>query len=297
MIRPFRILHAALALALLPAIAPAGSPLFGYAAIACDHDDPFDKQSKTDYSDEVTGFTTANQVCVTGDMDILAHRLRRAAAAYTPVFYVEPVFFDHSRPVPRLHPSVNTLWAMVRQAIRKSGVDPRDMIFYLADEPVLRGLPMATVDQAARIIRRHYPGARILVIEAYLPDKLAIPDEADIWGFNAYTIRDPRADKGYVRLLDRAAALLGPNRSLAIIMDAQHTPIHEKAGLRPADMAEVAWNYMALTQSRNDVALMLGYTWAGGIDNRRERGVRDLPDAVRQAHRQIGQTLRERPRP
>jgi hypothetical protein len=39
------------------------------------------------------------------------------------------------------------------------------------------------------------------------------------------------------------------------------------------------------------VAGMLGYTWAGGIDNLEERGVRDLPDSVIDAHREIGRAI------
>lgn len=282
-----------LALALCAGSAAAQTPklLFGYAAIACGHDDPFDDAAKTDYGDEVAGFTNANQVCVTGDMEALAQRLRRAAAHYTPVFYVEPVFFDVSGGARALHPEAETLWRMVRGAIARSGVEPGGMIFYLADEPVLRGMSLAAVDEAARMIRRDYPGARVLVIEAYLPNRLEIPAEADIWGFNAYAIRDPGADQGYVGLLDRAAALLAPHQSLAIIMDAQHTPVHRRAGLRGRDMAEVAQNYYALARSRRDVSLMLGYTWAGGIDGPHERGVRDLPKTVMRAHQGIGREI------
>ena len=49
---------------------------------------------KVDYSDEVAGFTNANQVCVTADPELLTQRLRDTVALFTPVFYIEPVFFE-----------------------------------------------------------------------------------------------------------------------------------------------------------------------------------------------------------
>lgn len=282
-------------MALLLAAAPCGQALsepllFGYAAVDCGHDDPFDDLPVTDYSAEVAGFTSANQVCVTEDVGALATRLRRAAVLYRPVLYLEPVFFDVSgRVLPGSE--AEALWALVRDAIQQSGVPPGQIIFYLADEPQLRGVPLAAVNHAARRIRRDFPEARVLVIEAFLPDRLEIPVEADLWGFNAYAIRDPGRDAGYVELLNRAAAGMGPKQRLAIVMDAQHTPVHRAAGLLPADMAEVAWNYHALATARHDVALLLGYSWAGGIDNRQERGVRDLPQSVIVAHRKIGERI------
>jgi len=265
---------------------------FGYAAIVCGHDDPFDSENKTDYSDEVQAFTNANQVCVSGDMQVLENRLRKAASAFTPILYVEPVFFSFSANMGDMNPDAEALWADVRGAISASGVPSSDIVFYLVDEPTLRSLPLSDVSYAADIIRRDYPSARIMMIEAYHgPDAPIIPNEIDIWGFNAYTIRDPGSDSRYTNYLDLASDRLMDHQSLAIIMDAQHTPFHQSAGLLENDMAEVARNYLALARSRDDVSIMLGYTWAGGIDNLDEKGVRDLPQVVIDAHREIGRDI------
>lgn len=262
---------------------------FGYAGIVCDLDDPFDPDATTDYSAEVAGFTNANQVCVTGDMAVLADRLREAARLYTPVFYVEPVFFEVTGSGGRLHPDAETLWAMVRESITASGMDPAGLIFYLADEPGLRGLTEADLDAAAALIRGDYPGARLLVIDAFLGvDGPQVPAVVDLWGFNAYAIHDPGAEPLYTDYLDRAAAQLREGQSLVLVMDASYTPVHAAAGLSEADMADVARGYERLARSRTDVSMLLAYTWAGGIDGLDERGVRDLPDVVAQAHREIG---------
>ncbi|MFV0451423.1 MAG: hypothetical protein ACK5LS_04110 [Propioniciclava sp.] len=273
---------------------PVALTYFGYAAIACDLDDPFDEEDRTDYSAEVAGFTNANQVCVTADMTVLADRLRAAAAQYTPIFAVEPVFFSWAEGHGRLHPAAEELWGQVIGAVTASGVDPEELIFYLADEPELRGLPTRDLRRAADMIGEVYPAARIMVIEAYRgPAAPTIPTEIDLWGFNAYAIPDPGAEPLYTDHLDRAASRLAPHQSLVLIMDANYTPYHREAGLEPADMAQVAQNYLALARSRSDVAMLLGYTWAGGIDSTDERGVRDLPGIVRRAHETIGRSIVE----
>ena len=74
-------------------------------------------------------------------------------------------------------------------------------------------------------------------------------------------------------------------------MDGQHPPIHKQAGLAEKDMAEVANNYFALAKSRTDISAILAYTWAGGIDNNQEKGVRDLPLSVINAHKKIGREI------
>ncbi len=81
---------------LIAAPASADPILFGYAAVSCGLDDPHDTSDRIDYTDEVAGFTTANQVCITTDTDETATRLARTAALFTPVFYIEPVFFTQS---------------------------------------------------------------------------------------------------------------------------------------------------------------------------------------------------------
>lgn len=272
--------------------APVELEYFGYAAVACDLDDPFDADQTTDYSSEVASFTNANQVCVTADPTALADRLRSTAALYTPVFAVEPIFFEFSGDRGRLHPGVTELWLLAVGALTASGVAADDVIFYLADEPGLRGLPYSELAAAATLIRSEYPDARIMVIEAYLgPEAPKIVPDIDVWGFNAYALPDPGAEPLYTDHLDWYAAQLEPHQSLVLVMDATYTPHHREAGLVPNDMAAIAQRYADLAHRRTDVSMMLAYAWAGGIDSAEERGVRDLPASVREAHEAIGRTI------
>lgn len=275
-----------------PAPKPVELTYFGYSAIACDHDDPHDESNRTDYSLEVASFTNANQVCITADPDLLVRRLRETSKLYRPLFYIEPVFFSFSGSRGHLNKDYQPVWDLVTDAISQSGTDPDSLVFYLVDEPELRGLSQRDINTASAQIKSTYPHATIMMIEAYLPKQdVHIPQGIDWWGFDAYTLRDPGADPAYVAHLNAASAARTGGQALVMIMDAQHTPIHEAAGLSEADMADVARNYLRLAQSRNDVIGLFGYTWAGGIDGNYEKGVRDMPENVQAAHREIGREI------
>ncbi len=276
---------------LIPAAQADELRYFGYAGVVCDLDDPWDDTDKIDYSDEVAGFTNANQVCVTGDMKALEERLRNAARQFTPVFYLEPVFFAQQGDRLAPNPQARDWWQRVRRAIVASGVSPDDMVFYLVDEPEFRGLPLSDVSTAAGMVRESYPAARIMMIAAYRKGQVAIPPEVDLWGFDAYAVPDPAAEPLYMAHLEKAAAQLRHHQRLVLVLDANHTPYHRANGLAEKDMAAVARAYFALAQSRDDVEMLLGYTWAGGIDNDSEKGVRDLPPPVIDAHRKIGRAI------
>ncbi len=259
----------------------------GFVAVVCGLDDPHDDEATRNYIDEVAGWTSLNHVC----LDSPAESTRRLAATkgrFTALVHVEPVFFEGGRRL-RWQEAADRLWPIYAEAIRAAGVMP---VFYLADEPQLRHLDPALLSRAARMIRNEFPAARIAVVEAYLPDQpLVIPPEIDLWGFNAYTLRNPGADPGYLAQLDRAEAALAPHQSLILVADAMFTPIHARARLTPADMAEVALAYERLARARPRVTAMIGYTWTGGIDGPDELGLRDLPAPVRDTWRAIGLRL------
>jgi len=168
---------------------------FGYSAVLCGLDDPHDAIDKTDYTDEVARFTNINQVCLTSDVDINAHRLQRAVRWFTPLLDVSPVFFEMSDG--RMRPTQNTdyLIQILTDSIAASQVLPEKLVFYLADEPTLHGLTPQDISNAAARLKGIYPNTPIAVIEALHPAGLpAIPNTIDYWGFNAYAIPDPAHD-------------------------------------------------------------------------------------------------------
>lgn len=264
--------------------------LFGYVGVACGHDDPFDDTTVTGYSAEVAGWTTANHLCLIGAPGTWAAQIRAADAQWRPILSVEAAFaFGTGGPD---SPNAQAVWALVVRAIADSGVDAARIIFYLVDEPQLRGFDVAEVERAATIIRTAYPASEVMLIEAH--DRAgppAIPPSVTLWGFDAYGVADPLKQPLYMTYLRLAQGQLGPRQRLVLVLDANHTPWHTKNGLTPADMADVALAYERLALTLPDLAGMIGYTWASGIDNLSERGLRDLPPQVLTAHQAMAARL------
>jgi hypothetical protein len=283
------------AMSLMPVAAACAEALvwFGYAGIDCGLDDPHDNATITDYSDEAAGFTNVSHICLDFDPAVTAKRLRNAVAhGFTPLLQIEPAFFALTAQGLRPAPDAPALWALVTQAITESHVPASDILFYLADEPVLRKLPPADLAAAADTLRRTYPDARVMVIDAYDPGgPPPVPPQIDYWGFDAYAVPDPGAEPLYTDYLDRAGAGMTRDQHLVLVMDAMHTPVHAKARITEAGMADVARAYYDLAVRRGDVAAILAYSWAGGIDGPWEKGVRDLPPEVRAAHEEIGRAI------
>ena len=263
---------------------------FGYVGVMCDFDDPLDDTTLTDYSAEVAGFTNINHVCLPADPAGWADRIRQANAQFRPLLSVEGAF-DFAGAGPD-GPESRNVWPMVRDTVAASGVDPARIVFYLVDEPTLRGIDPVAVDRAAAIIRADFPTAEVLLVEACSMDgPPPIAPHLTLWGFDCYTYADPAASPPFMAYLDLVKRRLGPDQRLVLVMDANHTEYHATAGIDLTDMGDVARAYAALALTRPEVVGMLGYTWAGGIDSLTELGVRDMPQAVIDAHREVGKML------
>lgn len=267
---------------------------FGFAAVDCGHDDPFDQSPKTNYTDEVVGFTNLNQFCLALDAATDAARLRDAAATYDPLIYVEPVFLDpqSGQPLPAAQYEAN--YAALADALAQSKIAGSRIAFYLADEPGLRQIALATLETFALRLKRDFPQSAIFLVEGYSANRdPVVPDFVNVWAFNAYALPDPGAEPLYTGYLDKASTQLRSGQSLAIIGDGIYTNAHQAAGLSRDDMAQVANRYFALADGRKDVSALIVYSWPGGIEPG-EEGVRDLPAQVAQSWRAIGDAITAR---
>lgn len=274
-----------------------GSPaqaleFFGYAGVSCGVDDPFDDSGKTDYADEVAGFTNANQLCLSGDPAEWPGQIAGAAALYDPVIVVEALFDFGPAGAGPDGAAARGMWAQFVAALGESGVPPERLFFYLADEPKWRGIPADQVNRAGEIVHETYPGGRTMLIEAYDPaGPRRVPASVDFWGFDVYGVADPAKKAKFGAFLFAARTTMHAGQKIVLVMDANFTPYHQKVGLTEAGMADVARAYYAFALAQPDVAGMLGYAWPGGIDNDQEKGARDLPPSVRAAHEEIGRAI------
>lgn len=276
-----------------PPVANAGSKLqfFGYAAVKCQHDDPYDAAVKTDYSDEVAGFTNANHVCLPGDVARWPAFLKQAAALYDPVVQLEPLFdFAPGGSGPDSD-AARGMWQAFVAAVAASGVPSSRFYFLLADEPALHKIPPDQIDRAAAIIHATFDTDRVMLVEAFSFDGAPpISPQIDLWAFDAYGIRDPGAEPLYSAFLDSARAQMHKDQRLWIVMDGSYSLNHINGGITPEAMADVARATYRFAMAQPDVAGIITYLWAGGVDPG-EKGVRDLPPVVRAAHEAIGRQI------
>ena len=273
--------------------AQAGAKLefFGYAAVNCRHDDPYDTGAKTDYSDEVAGFTNANHVCLTDDPSAWPALLKAAAAQYDPVVQVEPLFdFSPAGSGPD-GIAAKLYWDAFVAAVAASGVPPGRFYFLLADEPALHNIPPDQIDRAASIIHQTFDTKRVMLVEAFSFDGVPpVSANIDLWAFDAYGLRDPGAEPLYTAFLNGARTQMHKGQRLWLVMDGSYSPNHISAGIKPEEMAEVARATFRFAKAQPDVVGIIGYLWAGGVDPD-EKGVRDLPPVVRAAHEAIGREI------
>ncbi len=244
------------------------------------------------YTAEVAGFTNLNMACVHEDPAVTATRIRRLAEAGGDVLLnVQAALFEDrgQRLVPS--PARDLLWPLVTAGIAQSGVPVERIVLYVVDEPALRRLPLADLEDALRFVKRTWPAIRTMAVDALDQPYPAPPSGLTYWGFFDYFHRDPAKVPEYVAALGRASAALRPDQGLVMVVDATHFWLHGEKGLAPEDMADVARAYADLALSRDDIAVVMAYSWVGGIDDVSELGVRDMPPEVAQAHREIGLRL------
>ncbi len=262
---------------------------FGYAAIECGFDDPLTAPVEDGYTHEVASFSNLNMACIDANPAVTAARILRLSRAGSDVLLnVQPALFEHVGDALRPAKSRDLLWPLVVEGIRQSGVNPDRIILYLVDEPALHYLPLSDLTAAIALVRATYPTIRTMVVDALLKPYADVPEGLTFWGFFDYFHRDPALVPAYVAKLDAASASLRVGQHLVLVMDATHFWPHAQSGLSPHDMADVAQNYANLALSRQDIGLILAYSWVGGIDGAGELGVRDMPSSVARTHRQIG---------
>jgi len=109
------------------------------------------------------------------------------------------------------------------------------------------------------------------------------PQNANTAFFDPADPENPETDYGYL------LGLLEPEQRVLLVLDAhyQSSPggAHTVLGWTQEDLGPVALNYEAFVDSRPEIVGLLGFIWPsfGSIV-----GTRDLPQSVREAHREVG---------
>ena len=288
-----------------PVLAPAPRHLefFGFALVDCGFDDPTDGVQKTNYLDEVAGFTNAAHICPFDPTEVLAARLdAMVAQGVRGVLSLDAILFetfvDTTRPSglrTSLRPDFAARWASFLAA-NGSHLDQTHLrCISLVDEPTWNGVPPSELEQAADLVAATIAGVPLLVIEAGpAVIDLIVPEVVDWLAFDHYGVLDPRIDPLWQdTLAELAAKRTRPEQRLVIIAEAQWIPLYAPYAVTPSTMGDVFLAYYDLCASDPRVIGMLAYLWPGGFDDPDQLGARQLPDGARGKIRAVGRAVLE----
>jgi hypothetical protein len=184
-----------------------------------------------------------------------------------------------------LYPDYESRWARLagyaRSRLDKIGA------FYLLDEPQYKGATPQEIDAAAALIKKTFPGAKVMMIEAAptVTPSLKVPATIDWAGFDLYC-RPMDQVKAKLRTLE---SVTGNAQKLFLVPESApiqacaSTPGHQS----DSDIAALQWKYLQLAQRHPRVIGLLnfgfwtGTPWTGG-----GHGASDLPSTV-DAHERI----------
>lgn len=271
---------------------------FGFAAIDCGWDAPNDGDAKTNYIDEVSGFTNIAQMCVYIPEDFLSERLNLfQQSGVKALLHVEAVLFDHIEDTASpsgtrtiLFPDAQARWDTFMRINENLITLDRVAAIYIVDEPVWNGLSQGDFTQAVDIVNASFPQIPTMMVEAYTGlDQIFVPESIDWVGFDRYGTLDPASDQEWLADIGKVrAARSREDQKIILVVESFWLPMYGDAGYPPKRMGEFANNYYAFVTNNPDIIALIGYLWPGGLDAPDELGARDLPQEVLETYRRIG---------
>lgn len=275
---------------------------FGFVGVDCGADDPGDDEEKSNYIDEVAGFTNVAHLCAHSPDGGLASRLERfSKARIQAIVDVQTILFDRRKDATTgsgnrisLRADAEKRWADFVKRNRASLTPERVAAIYVVDEPVWNGLVREEFERSLKIISDSKLALPTLAVEAYTTVKqIMVPELLDWVGFDRYDSLDPSTDPAWQADLKTVKeARTRPDQRIVIVASTQWLPYYQKdAGVRPQDMEKIVRSYHRVAESNPEVIALLGYIWPGGLDDPKQLGARRLPDNVQNEFRRIGRAI------
>jgi hypothetical protein len=279
---------------------------YGFVVVDSGWHDPLDAAHplRTDYTDELTGFTDTNHLVIFDYQDDVVARLQNMARRQMKALLaVEGVLFDNDPPNPassdrrgvRPFPDYRERWARFVEINRVALNEAHVQTFYVVDEPYARGLTFDEVRAATDLVAATFPDIPVSVVEAWFAlDDLVVPTSVDWIGFDDF-VGDPYHDPIFRRELATVHTKLSrSDQQIILVMWANWTPleccVRGAEPYLPSGMGRVAESYYLLAREDPSVVALVGYLWAGGIDGV-QLGARDLPQTVRETYVRIGNEI------
>lgn len=281
--------------------APPHLKYFGYALIDAFWDDPHDASTTTNYIAEVDSFSNIAQLGVYGYTDnIIARTNLMNTNCVKPFLSIQSVcYYEVDTLAPsghhfKLYPNFQARWNSFKTTNSAVLDSAKIAAFYVADEPLWNGINFSELDTVCQMIKSDFPNIPLLFVEVYaVLDSIIIPTTVDWVGFDRYEIFDPTTSSIFLNDLDTLKSKLSTaNQKIFLVIDDQWLPFYGSAGFTPDTMRFCVQNYYNLAASDTSVIGLLGYLWAGGLDDPGQLGVRDMPQSVINKNVEIGTLIK-----
>lgn len=282
--------------------APSHLQYFGFALVDVLWDDPHDADFTTNYITEVDSFSNIAQLGVYVPEDNIIERVQLMnSLCVKPLLSVQAIFFEYVDTIApsgvnyNLRDNYFERWNTFKDI--NTAIFNVDNIgaFYIADEPTWTGITFEELNIVCELIQNDFPEIPIAFVEAYpVINDLIVPSSADWIGFDKYGVYNPDEDIDYLADLSLLKSKRSsPEQKIIIIIDDQWLPIYGWAGYAPADIEGMVQNYYELAASDTSIIGLIGYLWAGGLDDPEQLGVRNLPQIVIDKNAEIGWMIKQ----
>lgn len=281
--------------------APPHLKYFGFALVDMLWDDPHDTSTITNYITEVDSFSNVAQLGVEGYTDnIIARTNLMNSNCVKPFLSIQSIcYYEVDTLAPsghhfQLYPNFQARWNSFMTTNLSILDSSKIAAFYVADEPVWNGISFSELDTVCQMIKSDFPNIPLMFVEGYpVLSSLVIPTSVDWVGFDRYEVFDPTTSSIFLNDLDTLKSKLSTsNQRIFLIIDDQWLPFYGSAGFSPDTIRFMVQNYYNLAASDTSVIGLIGYLWAGGLDDPGQLGVRDMPQSVIDKNVEIGTMIK-----
>ena len=281
--------------------APPHLKYFGYALVDAHWDDPHDKTTTTNYITEVGGFSNIAQLGVFNYTDnIIARTNLMNSNCVKPLLSIQSIcYYEVDKLAPsghhfKLYPDFKARWDVFKGSNLSILNSSKVAAFYVADEPVWNGITFSELDAVCKMIKSDFPNIPIMFVEGYpVLNSLIVPTSVDWVGFDRYEVFDPTTSSIFLDDLNILKSKLSTSKQrIFLTIDDQWLPFYGLAGFSPDTIRFMVQNYYNLAASDTLVIGLIGYLWAGGLDDPGQLGVRDMPQSVIDKNVEIGMMIK-----
>jgi hypothetical protein len=182
-------------------------------------------------------------------------------------------------------------------ALNGSHVTPeRVAVLVVNSEINNRCVSFGSLEEVSQYVKAKLPG--IPTIAGYgrstgakpLPE--AVPPTLDGVAFFKYRTFDPQTDAAYQEDFNLLKSKLDAGQRIILVPDGFYDSGHAALGWPKWYLGHAALNYMSLARNDPSVVGLIVFRWPGFQEGELKLGTRDLPQNVRDRHRQVGCGLR-----